>query len=58
MSLHAGRTASFKEMSQQLRAVGITASELTEPRFEPQTSRCRGKRVVARLSETSSIQPE
>ena len=35
-------------MSQRRRAVGNTVSDLTGPRFEPQTSRSRDERVTAR----------
>ena len=35
-------------MSQWWRAVGNTVSDLTGPRFEPQTSRSRDERVTAR----------
>ena len=47
-SLRPGNTAPFEEMSQRWRAVGNTVSNLTGPRFEPQTSRSRGERVTAR----------
>ena len=47
-SLRPGNTAPFEEMSQRWRAVGNTASDLTGPRFEPQTSRSRDERVTAR----------
>ena len=47
-SLRPGNTAPFEEMSQRWRAVGNTVSDLTGPRFEPQTSRSRDKRVTAR----------
>ena len=47
-SLCPGSTAPFEEMSQQWRAVGNTVSDLTGPRFEPQTSRSRDERVTAR----------
>ena len=43
-----GNTASFEEMSQRWRVVGNTVSDLTGPRFEPQTSRSRDERVTAR----------
>ena len=43
-----GNTAPFEEMSQRWRAVGNTVSDLTGPRFEPQTSRSRDERVTAR----------
>ena len=46
--LRPGNTASFEEMSQWWRAVGNTVSDLTGPRFKPQTSRSRDKRVTAR----------
>ena len=38
----------FEEMSQRWRAVGSTVSDLTGPRFEPQTSRSRDECVTAR----------
>ena len=47
-SLRPGNTAPFEETSQRWRAVGNTVSDLTGPRFEPQTSRSRDKRVTAR----------
>ena len=47
-SLRPDNTASFEEMSQWWRAVGNTVFDLTVPRLEPQTSRCRDKRVTAR----------
>ena len=47
-SLRPGNTAPFEEMSQRWRAVGNTVSDLTGPRFEPQTSRSRDGRVTAR----------
>ena len=47
-SLRSGNTAPFEEISQQWRAVGNTVSDLTGPRFEPQTSRSRHERVIAR----------
>ena len=49
--LRPGNTAPFEEMSQRWRAVGNTVSDLTGPRFEPQTSRSRDKRVTARPSD-------
>ena len=49
-SLRPGNTAPFEEMSQRWRAVGNTVSDLTGPRFEPQTSRSRDERVTARPS--------
>ena len=47
-SLRSSNTTSFKEMLQRWRAVGNTVSDLTGPRFEPQTSRLRNERVTAR----------
>ena len=47
-SLRPGNTAPFEEMLQRWRAVGNTASDLTGPRFEPQTSRSRDESVTAR----------
>ena len=47
-SLRQGNTAPFEEMSQRWRAVGNTVSDLTGPKFEPQTSRSRDERVTAR----------
>ena len=44
----AGNTAPFEEMLQRWRDVGNTLSDLTGPRFEPQTSHSRDKRVTAR----------
>ena len=43
-----GKTAFFEEMSQQWQAIGKTVTNLTGPRFEPQTSCSRDKRVTAR----------
>ena len=43
-SLRVGNTASFEEMSQRWPAVGNTVSNLTGPRFKPQTSRFRDER--------------
>ena len=40
-----GNTSSFSEMSQQWQAVGYTVSDLSGPRFEPQSS---DKRITAR----------
>ena len=54
-SLRPGNTAPFEEMSQRWRAVGNTVSDLTGPRFEPQTSRSRDKRVTARPTGRSSM---
>ena len=47
-SLRPGNTASFEKVSQRWQAVGNTVSDLTGPRFKPQTSRSRDKRVAAR----------
>ena len=43
-----GNTDPFEEMLQWWRAVGNFVPDLTDPRFEPQTSLCRDKRVTAR----------
>ena len=45
-SLRPGNTAPFQEMSQRWRAVGNTVSDLTGPRFEPQTSRSRDENAL------------
>ena len=54
-----GNTAPFEEMLQRWRVVGNTVSDLTGPRFEPQTSRYRDERVTARhetnISETRKL---
>ena len=47
-SLRPGNTAPFEEMSQQWRAISNTLSDLTGPRYEPQTFRSRDERVTAR----------
>ena len=47
-SLRPGNTASFEEVLQRRQAIGDTVSDLTGPRFKPQTSRSRDKRVAAR----------
>ena len=47
-SLRLGNTSPFKEMLQQRQAVGNTASDLTGPRFEPQTFRSREERDTYR----------
>ena len=52
-SLRPGNTAPFKEISQRWQAVGNTVSDLTGPRFEPQTSRSRDERVTARPTDRS-----
>ena len=46
----AGNRALFEEKLQRWRAVSNTVSDLTGPRFEPQTSRLRDERVIARLT--------
>ena len=48
VSLRPGNTAPFEETSQRWRAVGNTVSDLTSPRFEPQTSRSKDEHVTAR----------
>ena len=53
-SLRPGNTASFEEMLQLWRAVGNTVSNLTGPRFEPQTSHSRDERVTALPSKPTS----
>ena len=53
-SLRPGNTAFFEEMSQRWQAVGNTVSALTGPRFEPLTSRFRGKSVTARPTGRSN----
>ena len=47
-SLCPGSTALYEEMSQRWRAIGNTASDLTDLRFEPQTSRSRDDQLHAR----------
>ena len=54
-SLRPGNTAPFEEMSQRWRAIGNTVSDLTGPRFEPQTSRSRDERVTARPTGRRNI---
>ena len=54
-SLRPGNTAPFEEMSQRWRSVGNTVSDLTGPRFEPQTSRSRDERVTARPTGTNFV---
>ena len=41
-------TALFEEMSQRWRAINNTVSDLTAPRFEPQTFRSRDECATAR----------
>ena len=55
MSLRPGNIVSFEDKSQRWRAVGNTVSDLTGPRFEPQTSRSRDQRVTARPTESLQI---
>ena len=45
----AGNTAPFEEMLQWWRGIGNAVLNLTGPRFEPQNSCSRDKRVTARL---------
>ena len=45
--LRPGNSAPFKEILQRWRVVGNTVSDLTGPRFEPQTSRSRDEHVTA-----------
>ena len=47
MSLRPGNPAPFEEMLLRWRAVGNIVSDLADPKFEPQTSRSRDKRVAA-----------
>ena len=42
----AGYEVTFEEMSLRWRAVGNTESDLTGPRFDPKTSRCRDECVI------------
>ena len=46
-SLRPDNTAPFEEKRQRWRAIGNTVSDLTGPRFEPQTFRSRDERVTA-----------
>ena len=50
LSLHPGNTVPFEEMSHRWRAIGNAVSDLTGPRFEPQTTRSREERVTARTT--------
>ena len=50
-SLRPGNIALFKEMSLRWQTVGNDVFDLTDPRFEPQTSRSRGERVTARSND-------
>ena len=47
-SLRPSNTAPFEEILQRWGAIGNTISDLTGPRFEPQTSSSRDKRIIAR----------
>ena len=47
MSLLPGNTASFEEMSQWWQAINNTVFDLTNPRFEPQTSYSRDEHIIA-----------
>ena len=49
-----GNTASFEEMLQRWRAVGNTVSDVTGPRFAPQTSSSKGERVTTRPTGRSA----
>ena len=42
-----GNTASFEEILLQWQSVGNTVSDMTGPRFEPQTSHTRDKHITA-----------
>ena len=59
-SLRPGNTAPFEVVLQRWQAVGNTLSDLTGPRFEPQTSRARDERVTARPTGRSkkSLRPQ
>ena len=54
-SLCPGNTGPAEKMLQRWRAVGNTVSDLTGPRFEPQTSGSRDERVTARPTGRSNI---
>ena len=54
-SLRPGNTASFEETLLHWRAVGNTASDLTGPRFEPQTSRSRDESITAQRNIISYL---
>ena len=51
MSLRPTNTAFFEEMSQRWRVIGKIVSDLTGPRFEPQTCRSTDERVTARPTD-------
>ena len=48
VSLSPGNTGPFEEMLQRWQAIGNTVSNLTHLRFEPQTFRSIGDRIIAR----------
>ena len=50
-----GNTASFQEMLQRWQDVGNTVTDLTGPRFEPETSCSKNKRVAAPTTGQSSL---
>ena len=50
-SLRPGNTAFFEKMLRRWRAVGNFVSNLTDPRFEPLTSRSRDERATTRPTE-------
>ena len=43
-----GNTGPFEEMSQRWRAIGNTVSDMTGPRFEPQTSHSTDESIAVR----------
>ena len=43
-----GNTAPFKEILQQWQAIDNTVSDLTGPRFKPQTSHSRDENLISR----------
>ena len=53
-SLHPGNTAPFEEMLQRWQAVDNTVSNLTGPRYEPQTSGSEDEHVIARPTGRSN----
>ena len=54
--LSPGNTAPFEVISQRWQTVGNTVSDLTGPRFEPQTSRSRDERVIACPTRSKNAQ--
>ena len=54
-SLPLGSTASFEETSQRWRVVGNTVSNLTGPRFEPETSLSKDEHVTFRPTGRSNF---